>query len=177
MSAVLHQAVANRVLEYGPETVLDMGGTGKATHFLGSAIQVTDANVQQGIDCTRLPYENEAFDVAMSVAVLEHVGPADQQKRFLAESLRISRKGAVHWFPCGQGMRLAESFKRKTRGYSHACHFVDQPATGYPYHTLAEHFLLLATLHPKAFHTLRTYDFVLRYGTMYYGAIVAWVKT
>jgi hypothetical protein len=46
--------------------------------------------VQTGRD--GLPFEDKAFDVVVSFAVLEHVGTADDQKRFVQELLRVGKK-------------------------------------------------------------------------------------
>lgn len=40
----------------------------------------------------RLPFNDNEFDVAFSNAVLEHVGSRAQQRRFIAEMIRVSRK-------------------------------------------------------------------------------------
>lgn len=51
-----------------------------------------------------LPFEDGQFDWAHSSAVLEHVGSAEKQARFIAELWRVSRKGIFattpnRWFP------------------------------------------------------------------------------
>lgn len=50
-----------------------------------------------------LPFADGQFDVAVAVAVLEHVGDADSQRRFLAEMVRVSKACFVttpnRWFP------------------------------------------------------------------------------
>jgi hypothetical protein len=43
------------------------------------------------IEGSDLPYEDGAFDLALSFAVLEHVGSAEQQRHFLAELARIAQ--------------------------------------------------------------------------------------
>ena len=54
-----------------------------------------------GID---LPFADGSFDYAHSSAVLEHVGSAERQARFLGEMWRVARKGIFvttpnRWFP------------------------------------------------------------------------------
>jgi ubiquinone/menaquinone biosynthesis C-methylase UbiE len=44
-------------------------------------------------DGRELPFEDGAFDYAHSSAVLEHVGSAQKQSRFIGELWRVSRKG------------------------------------------------------------------------------------
>lgn len=50
-----------------------------------------------------LPFEDKAFTVAFSSAVLEHVGDRDAQRRFLAEMARVSERFFFttpnRWFP------------------------------------------------------------------------------
>ena len=51
-----------------------------------------------------LPFADESFDYVHSSAVLEHVGSFENQKKMIAECLRVARKGAFlttpnRWFP------------------------------------------------------------------------------
>ena len=50
-----------------------------------------------------LPFEDGAFDVYFSNAVIEHVGPRDAQRRFVAEALRVAPRVFIttpnRWFP------------------------------------------------------------------------------
>jgi SAM-dependent methyltransferase len=50
-----------------------------------------------------LPFEDGAFDVYFSNAVIEHVGPGDAQRRFVAEALRVAPRIFIttpnRWFP------------------------------------------------------------------------------
>ena len=52
---------------------------------------------------TDLPFEDDAFDVAFSNAVIEHVGGRDEQRRFVEELCRVARRVFVstpnRWFP------------------------------------------------------------------------------
>lgn len=54
-------------------------------------------------DALALPFEDRAFDIAHSNAVIEHVGPLEAQARFLAEMTRVAHAGFVstpnRWFP------------------------------------------------------------------------------
>lgn len=43
-------------------------------------------------DGRQLPFEDAAFDIGFSNAVLEHVGSRQQQARFVAEMLRVCRR-------------------------------------------------------------------------------------
>jgi SAM-dependent methyltransferase len=55
-------------------------------------------------DGRHLPFEDASFDFAHSSAVIEHVGSAEMQVRFLRELWRVARKGIFvttpnRWFP------------------------------------------------------------------------------
>ena len=54
-------------------------------------------------DALALPFEDGAFDIAFSNAVIEHVGGREEQRRFVAEALRVARRAFVttpnRWFP------------------------------------------------------------------------------
>jgi SAM-dependent methyltransferase len=42
-----------------------------------------------------LPFEDGAFDVVFSNAVIEHVGPRDAQRRFVDEALRVAHRAFI----------------------------------------------------------------------------------
>jgi SAM-dependent methyltransferase len=50
-----------------------------------------------------LPFEDRAFDIYFSNAVIEHVGPREAQRRFVAEALRVAPRIFIttpnRWFP------------------------------------------------------------------------------
>ena len=52
---------------------------------------------------TELPFEDDAFDVAFSNAVVEHVGGREEQRRFVAELCRVAPQVFLstpnRWFP------------------------------------------------------------------------------
>ena len=54
-------------------------------------------------DGRRLPFSDNAFDIYFSNAVLEHVGTADEQRRFLSEACRVAKRVFLstpnRWFP------------------------------------------------------------------------------
>lgn len=54
-------------------------------------------------DGRRLPFPDQSFDVYFSNAVLEHVGTAEDQRRFLAEACRVAKRVFLstpnRWFP------------------------------------------------------------------------------
>jgi SAM-dependent methyltransferase len=57
-----------------------------------------------------LPFEDGAFDVLFSNAVLEHVGGPERQRRFVSEALRVARRVFIttpnRWFPLEVHTRL-----------------------------------------------------------------------
>jgi SAM-dependent methyltransferase len=61
-------------------------------------------------DALALPFEDGAFDVVFSNAVIEHVGGREQQRRFVEEALRVGRRAFVttpnRWFPIEVHTRL-----------------------------------------------------------------------
>ena len=61
-------------------------------------------------DALSLPFEDGAFDVVFSNAVVEHVGGLEEQRRFVAEALRVARRAFVttpnRWFPVEVHTRL-----------------------------------------------------------------------
>jgi len=78
-----------------------------------TAVGVDDAGFLESVypgmrfvkaDGRDLPFRDGEFDYAHSSAVLEHVGSAEQQVRFLRELWRVARKGIFvttpnRWFP------------------------------------------------------------------------------
>jgi SAM-dependent methyltransferase len=67
------------------------------------------ASYVQG-DALALPFEDDEFDIAFSNAVIEHVGGPAEQRRFVNEALRVSRRAFVttpnRWFPVEVHTRL-----------------------------------------------------------------------
>ena len=61
-------------------------------------------------DALALPFEDGEFDIAFSNAVIEHVGGPAEQRRFVDEALRVSRRAFVttpnRWFPVEVHTRL-----------------------------------------------------------------------
>ncbi len=61
-------------------------------------------------DGRRLPFADKSFDIVHSNAVIEHVGPRDDQARFVAELVRVARAGFIttpnRWFPVETHCRL-----------------------------------------------------------------------
>jgi SAM-dependent methyltransferase len=81
---------------------------------------------------TDLPFEDDAFDVAFSNAVVEHVGDREEQRRFVAELCRVAPRvfvstpnrwfpvethtlvPVVHWLPRGTRDRVFHALHRDT---------------------------------------------------------------
>jgi len=108
------------------ETVLDLGVTSDQTYIHSNyfeayypfknritAAGIDDASFLQTLypgvrfvfaNALHLPFPKEAFDLAHSSAVLEHVGSSENQVRMIVECLRVSRRGIFlttpnRWFP------------------------------------------------------------------------------
>lgn len=54
-------------------------------------------------DGRHLPFKNNSFDIGFSNAVTEHVGNRDNQRKFITEIIRVSKKCFIatpnYWFP------------------------------------------------------------------------------
>jgi SAM-dependent methyltransferase len=65
---------------------------------------------RQIVPNARLPFDDHAFDIAFSNAVLEHAGDADRQRLFVAEACRVARRVFIttpnRWFPIEPHTRL-----------------------------------------------------------------------
>jgi hypothetical protein len=108
------------------ETVLDLGATSDRTYAASNYFEhlyphkdrvtasgVDDASFLEAqypgvkfvfADALDLPFEDNAFDLVHSSAVLEHVGSFENQKRMIVECLRVARRGIClttpnRWFP------------------------------------------------------------------------------
>lgn len=61
-------------------------------------------------DALELPFDDGAFDVVFSNAVIEHVGGRERQACFAAEALRVARRAFIttpnRWFPVEVHTRL-----------------------------------------------------------------------
>lgn len=102
-----HRRIASFTREFGVthETkVVDIGGT-PAAHVPGAVIVNTDTHLNPHpkrvvADGCRLPFEDGAFDVAFSNAVIEHVG---DPSAFASEIDRVAKRYWVRapyfWFP------------------------------------------------------------------------------
>jgi hypothetical protein len=75
--------------------VLDVGGTALSKRFLASDDVLTvnlepNSSTQVGGDGSHLPFENDRFDVVITVDTLEYV-PPEHRQTFITELLRVSR--------------------------------------------------------------------------------------
>lgn len=60
------------------------------------------ANFIKG-DCHNLPIESNAFDVVVSIGVMEHV---DNHQSFMLEMIRILKPGGIFYLVCGPNKRI-----------------------------------------------------------------------
>jgi len=95
-----HAFLARRISELGYGNIIDCGGTGSFKPFLpGIALTLANPAVN-GIDASKLPFENDTFDAAISTHTLEHVA-MESRESFLDEMIRVSRRTIHLIFPFG----------------------------------------------------------------------------
>jgi hypothetical protein len=96
----------------GTESVVDVGGTDKSWWFIAWKGAVVRCNLDSDAASTglrvvadgcALPFSNEAFDIAFSNSVIEHLGSHAAQVRFANEFRRVGRRYFLQtpnkWFP------------------------------------------------------------------------------
>lgn len=177
ITARVHKHIAVVSSLYSPKTILDMGGIGRLKTFIGC--KVVDANILNGIDATKLPYENLSFDVTVSVATLEHI---NGQSKFLNEAIRVARKATIHWVLYGNWAKRTEDIKTKF-GHKHPCvipsektmaTFFKHPklvrTNKYALVNCAEHLVTLSTM-KKNLRTQDMYAFIDKWGDRPYGYV------
>jgi SAM-dependent methyltransferase len=92
-----------------------------------------------------LPFEDGAFDIVFSNAVVEHVGGREEQRRFVAEALRVGRRvflttpnrrfpvevhtrlPLVHWLPDGVAHR---AYHATGKGWAEDIHLLSRRSLG-----------------------------------------------
>jgi len=177
IKSLTHNKIANMLKERNTSSVLDMGGVGRLKKFID--IDIADANIIDGQDCTKLDMPDNSFDATISVATLEHIKP-EKQKLFIDEALRIAKKTSIHWFPVGPLAEKTDALKLK-HGHKHNSHipsvkFIEDLKTKHdksdiePFMTIQEHLLLLASIR-SGLSTKEIYDFALKHKNKYYGCI------
>ncbi len=67
-------------------------GLGAAEEFRATFPDVTYQQIAAG---ELLPFADNSFDISVSNAVLEHVGSPQNQQRFVAEQMRVARRGFI----------------------------------------------------------------------------------
>ena len=178
ISEYIHYWFEKRLKIINVKTILDIGGVGKMKN---RGFVVNDANKRQGLDGTHLPFDDESFDVTMSIAVLEHVGDFDSQAAFMRESYRIAKYISLHWIPIHEGV---ENFL-KTLGHQHSCMIPNyhlllntlkiKAIVRPSFTTIKEHLLLLATMNPKL-NKPELYDYIYKHGDETYAIILELYK-
>jgi SAM-dependent methyltransferase len=104
--------------------MLDVGtGSGGIAHYFAThptlkcqvdAVDTADNRKLRGgfsfqrVDDTRLPFQDEVFDVVISNHVIEHVGKAPEQKRHLAELKRVLRHDGMIYLAVPNRWMLVE---------------------------------------------------------------------
>jgi len=161
---------------YNPTKIIDMGGRGNLTYFVNCDVFNANTEKKPRIDATNLPFEENHFDVSVSINVLEHVGSVNNQAKFLSEAKRVAKYATIHFFLFGELAKKIEAYK-KICGHKHIHIMPDETIvneflnTGfkdvklYPFMTCKEHLLLMASM-PKYKYINRksTYSFIDQYG-------------
>jgi hypothetical protein len=109
-------------------SVLDVGGVrGELGLFLPGA-EVTTINIEGELadthfDGTVLPFDDDSFDLAVSLDVLEHI-PAGERARHFGELVRVARNQVVVCCPLGSPEHVAaeaalSSWYERTTGRPH----------------------------------------------------------
>ncbi len=94
-------------------SVLDVGGTPTIWSFVSCRPKLTILNLGPSDsaddalevigDGTRLPFADQCFDIVFSNSVIEHVGSAENQRKFAEEIRRVGHRVYVEtpnrWFP------------------------------------------------------------------------------
>ena len=149
VSDYIHSIINSRIEKHS--SILDMGGTGKMKML---HTDVIDANIRDGVDATNLSFEDNSFDVSVSIAVLEHVGNEEKQLQFINESIRVARKKVLHWFPIDEKVEkfLAEKGHRHfsvTPSVNIIGYLKDKNFKMIDTLTIREHLINLTMLYPK----------------------------
>jgi len=126
MRAVMYQMFLREHSPSPTDTILDVGVTSdrsyEASNYLEAwyphkdrvtAVGIDDASFLESMypgmrfvqaDGRDLPFPDESFDLVHSSAVIEHVGSREMQQKFIAELLRVARRGVCfttpnRWYP------------------------------------------------------------------------------
>jgi len=107
-----------------PMRILEVGtGSGGIAHYFGThprlrcnvdAVDVhdnrlvTDGYRYQQVTGTRLPFENDSFDVVLTNHVIEHVGDDKSQRNHLSELHRVLRKDGIGYIAVPNRWMLVE---------------------------------------------------------------------
>lgn len=174
----LHHKIATILKQHKSETILDMGGTGRLKQYHNG--DITDVNIKHGINALNTGYKDKSFDSCISIATLEHI-EIDNQKKFIQESIRLSRFSSVHWFPYGHHAQLTENIKN-SHGHKHPCSLPNENIIKFiknnnkvfkieSFITVSEHLFFLGTF-KDSLNTVKIYDFINKYGKYPYGILV-----
>lgn len=115
--ALRYQPIVELVDRLGARTVVDVGSGphGLSEYWNGSVIHTDlhfpvaprDGVLAVASRAEQLPFRDDAFDVAVSVDLFEHL-PLEVRPRAVTELLRVSRGPVIVAFPCGDAARRAD---------------------------------------------------------------------
>lgn len=85
------------------ENLVELALKDRCDEVVWSGIAIEGARPYVRADGLALPFPDDAFDLVFSNAVIEHVGGAAEQKKFVSEHQRVGRTWALTtpnlWFP------------------------------------------------------------------------------
>lgn len=174
----IHWRMSNLASKYEPTSIIDMGGVRRIKPFV--KCKVIDANLKEGIDATKLPFEDNSFDISLSINTLEHI---KDKKKFLLEAVRVAKVASIHWFPYGAGAKLVEKLKKEL-GHKHPCivpgyhdilPFLTNPKISCKFEesiSCKDHLLLLASINEKM-NNSKVFEFIEKHGNKPYSFILS----
>ena len=171
ISDYIHYIIASKIEKNS--SILDMGGKGKMKLWH----DVENANIIDGVDATNLSFEDNDFDVTISIATLEHVGDHDKQNKFIQEAIRVCKYKSIHWFPINQDFENFMNFL----GHDHKCIVPDIEKLSFQIKsyeqsctyliTIPEQAFGLSTLYPKL-NCKELFEYIIQNRNKYYGILL-----
>ncbi len=109
-----HSIVSKLILD--KKHIIDIGGIGRLSKFLPDSTKIIDINLKSNKDGCNLQFNDDFFDVAVSINVLEHIN-INKRFLFISEAIRVSKYYTVLCFPFQNAFRCEEL--KKSMGHNH----------------------------------------------------------